>query len=126
MNNNFSLNMNKSRVGHILNDKGVASAIVILAQRILRKAYFDFYGKSVRSLSEIETDLVLIGCNELKSAIGTDFDKMNSDEINYLENVIVYIAMQQCDNLNESEEVKELISNNITKKGIPELKEYLH
>lgn len=126
MNNHFNLNMNKTKMNSIIQQSHIADSISTLAQRVLRKAYFEFYGKSVRSLSDIETDLVLVGCNELKNLISNSYEALDREELQFMENIIVYLSIQQCDKLNESNDIKDIISKSILKRGIPELREYIH
>lgn len=116
----------KNRISSVILNKNVADAIIILAQRVLRKAYFEFYGKSVKSLSEIEKDLVQVGCNELKTLIESDHFKLNEEDLSHLESIVVVVATQQCYKLNEYEDIKEIIVKKIMNKGVPELQEYLH
>lgn len=115
-----------NKISSIIRNKNVADAVFILAQRVLRKAYFEFYGKSVKSLSEIEKDLVQVGCNELKALIECEYFKLDDKDMADLETVVIFIATQQCLKLNEHEDIKEVISKAIMRKGIPELQEYLH
>jgi len=117
---------NKNRISGVMLNKNVADSIMILGQRVLRKAYFEFYGKSVKSLSEIEKDLVQVGCNELKALIESGYFKLNEEDLSHLESIVVIVATQQCHKLNEQEDIKEIIIKNIMNKGVPELQEYLH
>lgn len=118
--------MKANRISSIIQFDEVADAIFLLAQRVHRKAYFEFYGKSVRSMTEIESDLIMVGCNGLRQAICRYYPNINEEEMAYLEHLTIYLAIQQSNKMIEDEEIRKVITEKILKSGVPELRIDIH
>ena len=118
--------MKANRISSIIQFDEVADAIFLLAQSVHRKAYFEFYGKSVRSMTEIESDLIMVGCNGLRQAICRYYPNINEEEMAYLEHLTIYLAIQQSNKMIEDEEIRKVITEKILKSGVPELRIDIH
>jgi len=110
----------------ILNNSQTTEAVLTLAHRVLRRAYFIVIGKSISTIRDIEGDLIRISINEIERISEGTFLELSREEKRTLEELVITLALRSANKLSlDPTQLKSIVSY-LYQNGIPEIYSSLH